>query len=362
MTSTQKIEKNPMGEKSIPKLLISLAVPAVIANVVNALYNIVDQIFIGQGVGYLGNAATNIAFPLTTICMAIGLMTGLGSAANFNLELGRKNPDNAKRVAGTAAGTLLICGILLCMIIRIFLKPLMLMFGATDQILDYAMEYTGITSFGIPFLLFSTGINPLVRADGSSTYSMLSIVTGAILNIILDPLFIFVFKMGIAGAAWATVISQIISSVLLAFYFPKFKMVHFQVNEIAKIWLNTNIKAHNFIPAQYWQSNFETVKKMFLQAEIYIYENEKTDKVQGFIGLSDCYIAGIFICREAQSNRIGKQLLDFVKKIKTELSLNVYKKNVRAVKFYQRENFRIHSEDIDENTREEEYVMIWKQH
>ena len=134
------------------------------------------------------------------------------------------------------------------------------------------------------------------------------------------------------------------------------------INEIAKIWLNTNIKAHNFIPAQYWQSNFETVKKMFLQAEIYVYENEKTDKVQGFIGLSDCYIAGIFICSEAQSNGIGKQLLDFVKKIKTELSLNVYKKNVRAVKFYQRENFRIHNEDIDENTREEEYVMIWKQH
>lgn len=228
MADTQLHSKNPMGFQPVSKLLFSLAVPAIIANVVNALYNIVDQIFIGQGVGYLGNAATNIAFPITTICMAIGLMTGLGSAANFNLELGRKNPDSAKRVAGTAAGLLIICGILLCIIIRMFLKPLMLAFGATEQILDYAMEYTGITSFGIPFLLFSTGINPLVRADGSSTYSMTSIVTGAVLNTILDPLFIFVFKMGIAGAAWATVISQIVSAALLAWYFPRFKAVRFQ--------------------------------------------------------------------------------------------------------------------------------------
>lgn len=218
---------NPMGYKPIPKLLISMAVPAVVANVVNALYNIVDQIFIGHGVGYLGNAATNIAFPLTTICMAIGLMTGLGAASNFNLELGRGNPEKAKRAAGTAAGMLVICGVVLCIVIRMFLEPLMLAFGATEQILGYAMEYTGITSLGIPFLLFSTGINPLVRADGSPTYSMAAIVSGAVLNIILDPLFIFVFGMGIAGAAWATVISQIISAGLLVFYFPRFKTVSF---------------------------------------------------------------------------------------------------------------------------------------
>lgn len=227
MENTVK-EQNPLGYKPVSKLLASLAIPAVVANLVNALYNIVDQIFIGQGVGYLGNAATNIAFPIVTICLAIGLMIGVGSAANFNLELGRKNPDKAKHVAGTAASLLVIIGVLLYIIILIFLKPMMIAFGATDNILDYAMEYTGITSFGVPFLLFSIGANPLVRADGSPKYSMMSIIIGAVLNIILDPIFMFVFGMGIAGAAWATVISQIISALVLALYFPKFKTVKFE--------------------------------------------------------------------------------------------------------------------------------------
>ncbi len=229
MTNTQSIKENPLGYRPISKLMLSLAIPAVIANVITALYNIVDQIFIGQGIGYLGNAATNIAFPLTTICLAIGLMTGLGSAANFNLELGRKNPDEARMVAGTAATSLLIAGILLSAFVWLNLEPLMIAFGATDRILDYAMEYTGITAFGIPFLLFSTGINPLVRADGNAKYSMIAVVTGAVLNIILDPLFIFVFDMGISGAAWATVISQIVSAVLLASYFPRFETVKFEL-------------------------------------------------------------------------------------------------------------------------------------
>ena len=227
MENTVK-EQNPLGYKPVSKLLASLAIPAVVANLVNALYNIVDQIFIGQGVGYLGNAATNIAFPIVTICLAIGLMIGVGSAANFNLELGRKNPDKAKHVAGTAASLLVIIGVLLYIIILIFLKPMMIAFGATDNILDYAMEYTGITSFGVPFLLFSIGANPLVRADGSPKYSMMSIIIGAVLNTILDPIFMFVFGMGIAGAAWATVISQIISALVLALYFPKFKTVKFE--------------------------------------------------------------------------------------------------------------------------------------
>lgn len=231
MATRQEMIENPMGYKPIPKLLMSLAIPAVVANITNALYNIVDQIFIGQGVGYLGNAATNIAFPLTTICMAIGLMTGLGSAANFNLELGRRNPDKAKRVAGTAAAMLLISGIVLCTLVLLFLKPLMVLFGATDQTLSYSMEYTGITAVGIPFFLFSLGTNPVVRADGSPKYSMIAIIAGAVLNTVLDPLFIFVFKMGIAGAAWATVISQVISAVILARYYFKFKTVKFQAKD-----------------------------------------------------------------------------------------------------------------------------------
>ena len=146
-------EQNPLGTRPVPQMLLSLAVPAVIANLVNAVYNIVDQIFIGNKIGYLGNAATNVAFPLTTICMAIGLMVGLGSAAGFNLNLGKKEPEEAKKIAGTAFTSLLLCGILICILVKLFLQPLMVAFGATEDILSYAMEYSGITSFGIPFLL-----------------------------------------------------------------------------------------------------------------------------------------------------------------------------------------------------------------
>ena len=240
-----------MGTRPLGGLLLSLAVPAIIANVVNALYNIVDQIFIGQGVGTLGNAATSVSFPLATICMAIGLMVGLGAASGFNLELGRKNEEKAKRTAGTAVGILVISGLVICVLVRLFLEPMLVLFGATGNILPYAMDYAGITSFGIPFLLFSMGVNPLVRADRSPGYSMASIVAGAILNTILDPIFIFTFKWGIAGAAWATVISQILSAIMLAAYFPRFKSVRFsprdflprlrELTDICKLGLNSFI-------------------------------------------------------------------------------------------------------------------------
>ena len=220
--------ENPMGTQPIKKLLMQLAIPAMIANVVNALYNIVDQIFIGQGVGYLGNAATNIAFPITTICLALGLMTGVGAASNFNLELGRKEVEKARRIAGTAVVQLMVMGIAVCVLVQIFLAPLMQLFGATNQIFDYAMEYSRITAYGIPFFLFSTGFNPLVRSDGRATFSMMAIIVGAVLNTVLDPIFIFVFQMGIAGAAWATVISQMVSALLLFAYIPKFRSVKFQ--------------------------------------------------------------------------------------------------------------------------------------
>ena len=220
--------ENPMGTQPIKKLLMQLAIPAMIANVVNALYNIVDQIFIGQGVGYLGNAATNIAFPITTICLALGLMTGVGAASNFNLELGRKEVEKARKIAGTAVVQLIVMGIVVCLLVQIFLAPLMQLFGATDQIFDYAMEYSRITAYGIPFFLFSTGFNPLVRSDGRATFSMMAIIAGAVLNTVLDPIFIFVFQMGIAGAAWATVISQMVSALLLFAYIPKFRSVKFQ--------------------------------------------------------------------------------------------------------------------------------------
>ena len=228
MTSNE----NPMGYKPIPKLLFSLAIPAIIANVINALYSIVDQIFIGQGIGYLGNAATNIAFPITTLSLAIGLLVGIGSASTFSLELGKGNPEKSRKAAGGAVTILFTTGVIIGALILIFLEPLMIAFGATPEILSYAMAYTGITALGLPFLFVSTGTNPLVRADGHSTYSMTAIITGAILNIILDYIFIFPLNMGIHGAAIATVLSQIVSALILIAYYPRFEFVKLTRNDL----------------------------------------------------------------------------------------------------------------------------------
>ena len=228
--------RNPLGYQPVGVLMKRLAIPAVVANVVNALYNVIDQIVIGQGIGFLGNAATNIAFPLTTICLALGLMIGIGSASRFNLEMGRKEVKKAKLTIGNATILLFGVGILICLLVRIFLQPLMLIFGATENILSYAMTFSGITSFGIPFLMFSMGFNPIVRADASPKYSMMAIVTGAVINTVLSPLFMFVFNWGIAGTAWATVISQFISALLLLAYFPRFKSVTLEKEDFKLDW------------------------------------------------------------------------------------------------------------------------------
>ena len=136
------------------------------------------------------------------------------------------------------------------------------------------------------------------------------------------------------------------------------KLQKVDINRVADIWLKTNLKAHFFIPEQYWISNYEFVKEMLPQAEVYEYEDDKM--IQGFIGVSDEYIEGIFVSDEMQSCGIGKMLLDYIKDKKDRLQLKVYQKNVRAMSFYQREGFTIQSEEMDEFTREKEYVMKWE--
>lgn len=129
---------------------------------------------------------------------------------------------------------------------------------------------------------------------------------------------------------------------------------------IMQIWLDTNIKAHYFIPKEYWTDNYEIVRSVLPQTEIYVYENDVTKQIDGFIGLSDEHIEGIFVREGAQSNGIGKRLLEYVKCVKSNMNLCVYQKNTRAIQFYQREQFVIQSENIDDNTNQKEYVMIWK--
>lgn len=137
------------------------------------------------------------------------------------------------------------------------------------------------------------------------------------------------------------------------------KLQKSDIDSVADIWLDTNLKAHYFIPAKYWKDNFELVKEMLLQAEVYIYENNQ--KIQGFIGLNDEYIEGIFVSDEMQSQGIGKNLINYVKDKRKKLLLNVYQKNTRAISFYQREGFEIQCSGIDEATGEKDYVMAWQQ-
>ncbi len=219
----EKPKENPLGTENIYKLIVKFAVPSIVAMLVSALYNIVDQIFIGQGVGMLGNAATNVAFPLTTISISIALLLGIGGASNFNLRLGEKRTEEAVTIAGNTISFLAIFGILLAIIISLFLRPLLHAFGATELVLPYATTYTRIITIGMPFLIMTNGFCHLIRADGSPKYSMMCMLIGAAFNMIFDPIFIFVFKWGIAGAAWATILGQMLSFIVAALYLRKFK-------------------------------------------------------------------------------------------------------------------------------------------
>ena len=221
-------EQNPLGAAPVGGLILKFAIPAIISMLVSAMYNIVDQIFIGQGVGMLGNAATNVAFPVTTIATALALLLGIGGASNYNLEMGAGREQRASSIAGTALSTLVITGAVLALVVLLFLRPLLGLFGATTDVMPYAVDYLGITAVGLPFYVLSIGGNHIVRADRSPTYSMTCVLTGAVINTILDPLFIFGFGWGIKGAAWATVIGQVVSGILVIIYFGKFRKMYLE--------------------------------------------------------------------------------------------------------------------------------------
>lgn len=210
----------------IGKLIIKFAVPSVIALLVNSLYNIVDQIFIGNGIGYLGNGATNIVFPITIIALALAMMIGNGGAAFLSLKLGEGNVDRAKKGIGNAVIMVIAVSIILAAVFLIFINPILTLFGATDTLRPYALEYGWIIGIGLPFMMISGAINSMIRADGSPKYAMFSMIIGAILNVILDAIFIFPLQMGVKGAAIATVIGQVASFIVSVIYMPQFKTIH----------------------------------------------------------------------------------------------------------------------------------------
>ena len=217
--------ENQLEYEKVSTLLRRFALPSITSTLVSSLYNIVDQIFIGQGVGYLGNAATNVSYPFSTICLAISLLVGIGSASQFSLLLGQKKPEQAAKVAGSGIVLMAVAGVLYTVLGKLMLEPLLQIFGATADVLPYACQYAGITLLGMPFLIVTNGLSNLIRADGSPRYSMFCMVSGAIANTILDPIFIFVCDWGVVGAALATVIGQLLSFVLAVGYLWRFKTI-----------------------------------------------------------------------------------------------------------------------------------------
>lgn len=228
----QKGEKNqkanPLGTEKVNKLLCSFAIPSIVSMLVGSLYNIVDQFFIGQKVGELGNAATNIAFPLSMSCLAIALMFGIGGSSAFNIAMGQGDKRQATKYMGNSAVMLFACGLILCIVTEIFLTPMLILFGSPVSVLPLAKEYTRITAIGFPLLILSTGGGHLVRADGRPKMTMVCNLTGAVINTVLDALFVFGFNWGITGAAIATVIGQCVSAMLAVYFLAHCKSTTIQ--------------------------------------------------------------------------------------------------------------------------------------
>lgn len=261
--------ENILGTQPIPKLLLKFAVPSVISMLVNSIYNLVDQIFIGQGVGYLGNAATNVVFPFVMISMAVSMMVAVGTAANVGLNLGRGDQEKANQILGNGLSLAVISGIVILIIGQVFMVPLLGLFGATENIMPYAISYGRIYLVGTIFTSLGILLNDIIRADGNPSYSMRSMLLGAGINIVLDPLFIFVFKWGVQGAALATILGQLATLFCGLLYLRKLRTLRF-----GQQYMKLNGEAVRMILTLGLSSFFTQVAGVFMQ----IIMNQQTIK------------------------------------------------------------------------------------
>ena len=221
---------NPLGTMPVNRLLWQFGIPSIISTLIGSLYNIIDQILIGQVVGYLGNAATTVAYPLTFLCGALTLLFSNGAAVNFNILNGQKKQKEAMSFAGNGLALIVLQGTVLALSVGLFTPWFINLFGATEQVFPYALTYMRIIAIGIPFLAFTAGGTLLIRSDGSPRYALICNLAGVALNIVLDWLFLFPLKMGIFGAALATILGQILSALMVFFYIFHFKTDRFQVH------------------------------------------------------------------------------------------------------------------------------------
>ncbi len=207
-----------LTEERVGKLMRRYALPCVISLLVGALYNIVDQIYIGWGVGYLGNGATNVVFPLTVLALALATMIGDGACSFVSIRKGAGDGENARRGVGSAVTLCVAAGLVLSAAYVLGGERLLRVFGATDANLSYAQEYFSCICIGIPFYMFANTMNPIIRSDGSPRFAMVATLSGAVLNVILDAVAIFVLGWGMRGAALATVAGQLLSAGLSLYY------------------------------------------------------------------------------------------------------------------------------------------------
>ena len=228
--------KSPFATEPIGRLIAKFAIPCVISLLVNSLYNIVDQIFIGWGVGYLGNGATNVVFPITIIALALSLMIGDGGAAYLSLKLGEGNIEQAKKGVGNAVTMVTVVSIVLLVVFLIWIDPILTLFGATDVLRPYALEYGTVIGIGLPFMMIPAALNSMIRAAGSPKSAMFSMALGAVINTVFDPIFIFVFHMGVRGAAIATVMGQVATFLVSVFYLFRFKTFRFDTSALRLHW------------------------------------------------------------------------------------------------------------------------------
>ena len=222
-SSNTKNTANPLGTAPVGRLLLQYAVPSIIATLISSLYNMVDQMFIGQRIGFLGNAATTVAYPLTFLCGALTILFSNGSSVNFNVCNGRKETDEALGFAGAGLTLLTLQGVIIGTLVFLFTPAFVRLFGATEEVFPYALTYMRLIAPGLPFLAITSGGTLLIRSDGSPRYALLCSMAGVALNFVLDYLFLFPLNMGIAGAALATVTGQIVSALLAAGYMLRFR-------------------------------------------------------------------------------------------------------------------------------------------
>lgn len=232
----KEFASNPPGTERVGKLMVRYAVPSIIAIVINSLYNMVDQIFIGQGVGYLGNAATNIVLPLMTFLAAVGMLIGDGAASYMSLSLGKGQTEDAASGVGSAVTLTVGASVALLILFELFLEPLCHLFGATEGNLPYALEYGGIVILGFPAAMIDAAFGSIIRADGRPKVSMAGLLIGCIANIILDPVFIFIFHWGVKGAALATIIGQFLNAVYFIFCLLRFKTIQLRRAHLVPNW------------------------------------------------------------------------------------------------------------------------------